>query len=102
MWDMIVHSIDLYMVEIKAENYYDHFMQWVQAEGFWRMVEHIIVAFVVISFLNYIRKLQLNPRGRKGIIGSVTKLVLRFSRRLAFVNDKIEKQLETEAAKNTQ
>lgn len=73
----------------EIEEYWELFWQWVQAEGLWRMIEHIIVAIVILQLIRSLVGLQINPRGKKGIIGAFTKLVVRISRKFSFVNKKI-------------
>ena len=57
------------------------------------MIEHIVVAFVFMAILNYLRRLGLKSRGKNGIVDNIVKFALRISRKLSFLNDKIEKQL---------
>lgn len=65
------------------------------------MIEHFVVLLFILYLINLIRKKGIKSRGKTGIISYFTKLILRLSRKLWFVNDKIEKELEVEAAKNT-
>lgn len=57
------------------------------------MIEHIVVAFVFVAILNYLRRLGLKSRGKNGIVNNIVKFALRVSRKLSFLNNKIEKQL---------
>lgn len=66
------------------------------------MLEHFIVLLVGLYVVRTIRKYHINSRGKIGLISNLIKFFLRLARKLSFFNNKIEKQLETDAAKNTE
>ena len=63
------------------------------------MCEHIFVAIVLLVIIRKILTLHFESRGKTSLKSNLTKMFLRLSRKFSFVNEKIEKELETEAAK---
>ena len=75
----------------------DHFQclsDWAKAEGPFRMLEHIIVGMVIILFLKSFLQAGIKSRGNTSLIQNVKKMGVRLSRKLSFVNSKVEKELE--------
>ena len=65
------------------------------------MIEHTVVFLLALYLLSKLTQLGIKSRGNTGFIQNITKMFVRLSRKIGFVNSKIEKELETEATKNT-
>ena len=65
-------------------------------EGPWRIIEHVIVLCVVVSFL---RRAFMERRGKKGIKDLMVKMGIRLGQRFSFLRNKISSELEKEASK---
>lgn len=59
---------------------------WVISEGIWRMLEHIIIVYLIIKLA---RGLFVERRGKKGFIDVIVKLGIRFGKRFKFFQNKI-------------
>lgn len=64
---------------------------WANAEGPFRIAEHIIVLIVVIRLIR--RALSIESRGRVGLVSYLTKLLLRLADKIGFIRNKKEKYL---------
>jgi len=62
------------------------------------MVEHIIVFFVLVRIIKSLFRIE--SRGKLGLVPYVTKLLVRYSKKVPFINNKIQKYLEGEAVKS--
>lgn len=78
------------------ETYWHKLLLFVQSEGIFRMVEHLIVLIVVWKLL---AALMLEKRGRTGLISTIIKSAIRLFKKLGFVQRKIDQQLSAEAKK---
>jgi hypothetical protein len=61
----------------------------------WLLLEHLIVLFVVIKALVWLRTLGRSRTNRGGLKNTLIKLMLMVARRVPFLWVKIEKPLET-------
>lgn len=83
------------------EGQYHAFLGWAHSEGRCRMLEHFVILLLALYLLNQLTQLGIKSRGNTGFKSNVTKMAVRFSRKFSYFNSKIEKELETEATKNT-
>lgn len=60
------------------------------------MIEHIIVLYVVIRL---IKGLLVESRGKTGLISYIIKSVIRASKKIGFIQRRIDKELSAEAKK---
>lgn len=59
---------------------------WVLNEGVWRMMEHLIITFLLVRV---VRSVFVERRGKKGIVDLVVKLGIRLAKKLKVFQNKI-------------
>ena len=63
---------------------------WIINEGIWRVIEHVVIAFLLIKV---IKSIFVERRGKKGIIDLIVKLGIRFGKKFKIFQNKINDQL---------
>lgn len=100
-WSDSLHHIYLLIVVHQMINkILPAVQQWALEEGLFRIVEHLVVAVVLVKALKHL--FTIESRGKTGIKHYLLKLLLRLTGKLAYFNNKKEEELEKESIKSVE